>query len=53
MNFWEKNSSQEIQFQGEWREKVLAREEKGNLPILRSLVNYKLERIRGKKEIID
>lgn len=34
------------------REKVLAKQEKGNFPILRDLVNNKLERIRGKKEMI-
>lgn len=28
------------------------RQEKGNIPILRDIVNNKLERIRGKKEMI-
>lgn len=34
------------------REKVLARQEKRNFPILKDLMNNKLERIRGKKEMI-
>lgn len=45
----EEKGTQEIFFQGEWREKVLAGEEKRKLPILRGLVNDKLKRIRGKK----
>lgn len=34
------------------REEVLVRQKKGSFPILRDLVNNKLERIRGKNEMI-
>lgn len=49
MDFWEKQAFRKKDFKENGKRK---RQEKGNIPILRDIMNNKLERIRGKKEMI-